>query len=68
MKNKPYSTEDEPMPAAEEPVAAYGQAVGALSSFRAGNAAVSKPGRMTVEEFFGEVRSVLHKKYGDLQG
>ncbi len=56
------------MPAAEEPFAAYGQAVGALSSFRAGNAAVSKPGRMTVEEFFGEVRSVLHKKYEDLQG
>ena len=68
MKNKPYSTEDGPMPAAEEPVAAYGQAVGALSSFRAGNAAVSKPGRMTVEQSLGEVTSVQHKKYEDLQG
>lgn len=72
MKNKPYNTKEEPLPVAAEPVSAYGQSPesndGILPSFQSSNATASKPGRMTVEEYFGEVRRVLHKKYEDVQG
>lgn len=71
MKNKPYITEEEPLPVAEEPVSAYGRSSvsndGIVSSFQSSSATVSKPGRMTVEEYFDEVRRVLHKKYEDVQ-
>ena len=67
MKNKTYNTEEEPLPAAENPVSSYGLLSvsndDTLSTFHAQNASVSKVGRMMVEEYFGEVRRVLHEKY-----
>ena len=72
MRNKPYNTEEESAPKVEELVSAYGRTAvsdnGMLASFQSCNAIVSKPGRMTVDEYFGEVKRVLHRKYEDLQG
>ena len=72
MKNKPYNTKEEPVPSVAEPVSVYGLPSVSnddmLSTLHAQNASVSKVGRMTVEEYFGEVRRVLHKKYEDVQG
>ena len=57
---------------AGEPTTAYGRTVvdndEILSAIQSQNALVSKPGRMSVEEYFNEARRVLHKKYEDLQG
>lgn len=55
MNKKPYSTDEQPIPVAEESSAVYGRTVS------------SRTGRMTVEEYFDEVRRVLHKKYEDVQ-
>ena len=72
MRNKPYNIEEESAPKVEEPVSAYGRAAvsddGLHALFQSCNAIVSKPGRMTVDEYFGEVRRVLHRKYENLQG
>ena len=72
MKKKTYNVEEQLPTMAGEPATAYGQTVvdndGILSAFQSQNASVSKPGRMTVEEYFNEARKVLHKKYEDLQG
>jgi hypothetical protein len=72
MKKKTYNVEEQPPTMAGEPATAYGRTVadndGILSAFQSQNASVSKPGRMTVEEYFNEARKVLHKKYKDLQG
>ena len=72
MKKKSYNVEEQPPTMAGEPTHAYGRTAadkdGILSAFQPQNASVSKPGRMTVEEYFNEARRVLHKKYEDLQG
>ena len=72
MKKKSYHVEEQPPTMAGEPTTAYGRTAadkdGILSAFQSQNASVSKPGRMTVEEYFNEARRVLHKKYEDLQG
>lgn len=65
--SKPYTADKQPAPVAAEPTAVYGRTDShsdeVLSSFQP----VSKPGRMTVDEFFAELREVLHRKYEDLQ-
>lgn len=67
MKPKTYDTEKQPALVATEPASVYGRTASraeeALSSFQP----VSKTGRMTVDEFFAELREVLHRKYEDLQ-
>lgn len=72
MKKKTYNEDEQNPTTAEEPAADYGRTVddnvGIFSAFQSQNAAVSKPGRMTVEEYFNEARKVLHKKYEYLQG
>lgn len=73
MKKKTYNNiEKQPPTMAGEPTTVYGRTAadndGILSAFQSLNASVSKPGRMTVEEYFNEARRVLHKKYEDLQG
>ena len=72
MKKKTYNGVRQPDIMAGEPNATYGQTVssndGILSKFQSQNDIVSKPGRMTVEEYFNEARRVLHKKYENIQG
>ena len=72
MKKKTYNVEEQPSTMAGEPTTVYEQTVadndGILSTFQSQNASVSKPGRLTVEEYFNEARKVLHKKYENLQG
>ena len=72
MKKKSYNGDEQPPTRAGEPATVYGRTVadndGILSAFQSQNASVSKPGRLTVEEYFNEARKVLHKKYEDLPG
>lgn len=53
---KTYDTDSQPMPMASESGAEYG------------GVSPRRNSRMTVEEYFSEVRKVLHKKYEDVQG
>ena len=63
MKPKPNNTEEHSASMAAEPVAVYGR-----DGHTDMNASVGNMGRMTVDEYFDAVRSVLHRKYENLQG
>ena len=67
MKPKPYNTEEQPALMAAEPAAVYGRNAGSVDDVRSSSQPLSKPGRMTVDEYFAELREVLHKKYEELQ-
>lgn len=68
MKPKPYNTEEQPAPMAAEPAAVYGRAASPVDDVHLSYQPVSKPGRMTVDEYFAELREILHRKYEELQG
>ncbi|MBQ6071474.1 MAG: hypothetical protein IJK85_06950 [Bacteroidales bacterium] len=68
MKKKPYQTKEDTENRVEEAVVAYGQQIVNVNdnvsaeciSF---DAATCKANRMTVSEYFDEIRTVLRKKY-----
>ena len=68
MKKKPYQTKEDTETRVEEAVVAYGQQIVNVNdnvsaeciSF---DAATCKANRMTVSEYFDEIRTVLRKKY-----
>ena len=53
---------------AAEPAAVYGRAASPVDDVHLSYQPVSKPGRMTVDEYFDELREILHRKYEELQG
>ncbi|MBQ4440532.1 MAG: hypothetical protein II899_00280 [Bacteroidales bacterium] len=68
MKKKPYQTKEKTVSCAEEAVAAYGQHIvnindSASAECQPFDAATCKSNRMTVSEFFDEIRTTLRKKY-----
>lgn len=68
MKPKPYDTEDQSMPQTAEPEASYGRNAYHPEDVISTIQSVSKPGRMTVDEYFDELWSMYLKKSENLQG
>ncbi len=63
MKQKPYDTEsDDNQSVVAEPTTAYGS-IGTTMVTRS----VGSSGRMSVEEYFGELRAMVNKYYENLQ-
>lgn len=63
MNPKPYSKDRQSDTVAAESTTAYTRTNdGVISTFPS----ESRSGRMTVDEYFDEVRRVLHKKYEEL--
>lgn len=64
---KPYTADKQATPVAAEPAAVYGRTDShtdeVLSSFQP----VSKPGRMTVDEYFDELWTLYLKKRENIQ-
>ena len=65
--SKPYTTEEPSAPVAAEPTAVYGRTAKPADDVRSSFHPVSKPGRMTVDEYFNELWTVYLKKCENLQ-
>ena len=64
MKKKPYQTKEDTANYAEDPVVAYGNVNDGVSSTCGSfDASTCESNRMTVSEYFDEIRTVLRKKY-----
>jgi len=64
MKKKPYQTKEDTANYVEEPVVAYGNINDSVSSTcRTFDTTTCKSNRMTVSEYFDEIRTALRKKY-----
>ena len=64
MKKKPYQTKEDTANYAEDPVVAYGNVSDGVSSTCGSfDASTCESNRMTVSEYFDEIRTVLRKKY-----
>ncbi|MBQ8704431.1 MAG: hypothetical protein IJ524_08675 [Bacteroidales bacterium] len=65
-KPKPYNTEEQALPTAAEHAAVYGYSPSSDDGILSTLQNVSR--RMTVDEYFDEVKKALHRKYEDVQG
>ena len=69
MKAKQYSIKEDPSSYAAESAAIYGldsnENDGLVTTSQPCDTAIGESGRLTVEEFFEEVRETLHRKYAD---
>ena len=68
MKKKPYQTKEKTVPCVEEAAVAYGQQIvnvndGVSAECLSFDAATCKSNRLTVSEYFDEIKTVLRKKY-----
>lgn len=68
MKKKPYQTKEKTVPCVEDAAIAYGQQIvnindNASAECQSFDAATCKSNRMTVSEYFDEIRTALRKKY-----
>lgn len=68
MKKKPYQTKEKTVSCVEEAAVAYGQQIingndSVSTECLSFDAATCKSNRLTVSEYFDEIRTVLRKKY-----
>ena len=72
MKKKPYQTKEKTVPCVEDAAVAYGQQIfnindSASAECQPFDTATCKSNRLTVSEYFDEIRTVLRKKYENVQ-
>ncbi len=67
MNPNPNNKEDQPTPVAEEPTTAFARRTSDLSSLYSCSETVSKPGRMTVKEYFDELHKMVDEYYDSIQ-
>ena len=71
MKKKPYQTKENTDSCVEEAAVAYGLNTDDVNNcvsigFKSADPATLKSERMTVSEYFDEIRTVLRKKYENI--
>ncbi len=67
MENKPQDIEEKSTLVVEEPTTVFTHRTSDLSSLYSCSESVSKPGRMTVKEYFDELWDLYLKKSEDVQ-